>query len=121
MKIKAIFLLAAMFPLASCMAANDTAQMPVIVGGYGVTEITEDVKTAALFAVQTQSKRENKQLELLEVSKAMQQVVAGMNYQLELTLKNGEAQYHATVIVFRSLDAHYKLVSWQWLPTQGAM
>lgn len=121
MKIKMTFLLFTICLLASCMSANNAASVPVIVGGYGATAITEDVKAAALFAVQTQATRENKPLELLEVSKAMQQVVAGMNYRFELTVKKGEAQYHATVIVFRSLDAHYKLVSWQWLPAEGAM
>ena len=120
MKIKNILLLvAAICPMSSCMSsANDLSLKPVIAGGYGDAEINEEIKKIALFAVQTQSNREKRPLELVEISKAMQQVVAGMNYRLELTVKSAETQYRATAVVFRSLNATYELTSWQWLPAE---
>jgi transcriptional regulator len=58
-----------------------------------------------LFALQTQAKFEHKAFELIEIANARQQVVAGMNYQFELTVKNGENLHHAMAIVFRDLDS----------------
>ena len=118
MKIKNAFPTLAICLLTSCMPTAPLSATPVIAGGYGDAEINNEIKSAALFAVQTQTKRENKQLELVEISKARQQVVAGMNYQLELTVKSAGSLYRANVIVFRSLNATYQLTSWQWLPTK---
>lgn len=116
MKIITAFQLLAIWLLTSCMATNDLYSASVIAGGYQAVAINNEIKAAALFAIQTQTKRENKAMELLEISNAKQQVVAGMNYQFELTVKSGETLYHATVVVFRSLNATYQLTSWQWLP-----
>lgn len=115
MNIKTAAQLLAICLLTSCMTTKELSSTPVIAGGYQTTEITNEIKAAALFAVQTQTKRENKKLELVEILNATQQVVAGMNYKFELSVKSGEMLYHATVIVFRSLNATYELTSWQWL------
>lgn len=120
MKIKNACQLLAICLLTSCMSTNNLSSAPVIAGGYGDAEINNEIKAAALFAVQTQSKREKQSLELIEISKASQQVVAGMNYQLELTVKNGKTLSYATVIVFRALNSTYQLTSWQWLPAKTA-
>ena len=105
-------------PIASCIQRNNLLLKPVIAGGYADTEVNEEIKKAALFAVETQLRREKKSFELLKISKVRQQVVAGMNYQFELTLKNGETHYQAAAIVFQSLKAGYELTAWHWLPTQ---
>jgi transcriptional regulator len=99
----------------ACSSHSDLSVAPIIVGGYQSVEISDEIKTAALFALQTQTKIENKPFELIEIKKATQQVVAGMNYQFELTVKSGENLRHAAVIVFRGLDSQYSLSAWRWL------
>jgi hypothetical protein len=115
MKTRTAFQLVAICLLTSCASAHNVPSEPVTVGGYADIEVNDEIKSAALFAVQTQAKRENKPLKLVEISKAKQQVVAGMNYQFELTVKSGETPRHATAVVFRSLQSSYELTSWQWL------
>jgi hypothetical protein len=122
MTIKTVVRLSAIFLLNACASANDASSppSPVIVGGYADTEVTQDVKAAALFAVQTQIKHESKPLELVKIAKAKLQVVAGINYQFELAVKSKDTLYYATAIVFKALDGTYKLTSWQWLSSEKA-
>lgn len=84
-------------------------------GGYSAVEITDDVKAAAEFAVQEQSKREAVVLELSEISNAERQIVAGVNYRLEIVVKGNGSERKARVVVFKDLKSHYKLTSWEWL------
>ena len=118
MKIKTASQLLTLCLLSSCMSTNDLIATPRIAGGYADTEINNDIKAAAEFAVQTQTKRDNKPLELLEISNARQQVVAGMNYEFEVTVKSAGALRSAAVVVFQSLHQTYELSSWQWLPAK---
>ena len=115
MKIKTVFPLLTLGLLTACSSHSDLSAAPMIVGGYQSVEISDEIKKAALFALQTQTKIENKSIELIEITKARQQVVAGMNYQFELTVKSGETLRHAAVIVFRGLDSQYALSAWRWL------
>lgn len=84
-------------------------------GGYSAVEITDDVKAAAEFAVQEQSKREAAVLELSEISNAERQIVAGVNYRLGIVVKGNGSERKARVVVFKDLKSHYKLTSWEWL------
>ena len=86
-----------------------------IPGGYSATALTEDVKTAAEFAVQEQSKRQAATLKLSNIFKAEKQIVAGVNYRLDIMVKQGRLVRGAKVVVFRDLKSHYKLTSWKWL------
>ena len=84
-------------------------------GGYFAAAITEDVKTAAEFAVQEQSKRETATLKLSNIFKAKKQIVAGVNYRLDIAVKANGSERKAKVVVFKDLKSHYKLTSWEWL------
>ena len=84
-------------------------------GGYSASALTEDVKTAAEFAVQEQSKRQPPTLKLNKIFKAEKQIVAGVNYRLHIIVKEGRSVRAAKVVVFRDLKSHYKLTSWKWL------
>jgi aspartic proteinase inhibitor len=86
-----------------------------IPGGYSAAALTEDVKTAAEFAVQEQSKRQPETLKLSNIFKAEKQIVAGVNYRLDIMVKQGRSVRGAKVVVFRDLKSHYKLTSWKWL------
>jgi len=70
-------------------AGNDaSAGLP---GGYQPIELNQpEVKAAADFAVQEQGKREGLALRLKAIAQAEEQVVAGMNYRLTLTVNKGE-------------------------------
>lgn len=118
MKIKKPLLPLTVCLLTSCMPSSDLFATSGIPGGYADTEINNDIKAAAVYAVQTQAQRDHKPLELLEISNARQQVVAGMNYQFEVTVKSAGTLRSAAVVVFQSLQQTYELTSWQWLPAE---
>ena len=84
-------------------------------GAYSTVGLSEDIKAAAEFAVQEQAKRDEVVLKLSNISKAERQIVAGVNYRLDVVVRrNGSAQ-KARVVVFKDLKSHYKLTSWKWL------
>lgn len=83
---------------------------PAIAGGYNTAEITDDIKAIATYAV---SQLGLTGAALASVDKAEQQVVAGMNFRLDLTLSDG-SRWH--VVVFRSLDQQLSLTSKEALP-----
>jgi hypothetical protein len=101
------------------------AQQP-IVGGYSEAAVTEKAVTdAADFAIGAQQKamQDSKgdkaiKLELVKITKAQQQVVAGMNYRLKLLVKvNGREQQAEAVVwwqAWRKPDP-YQLTSWKWI------
>jgi len=72
---------------------------------------TDDVKAAAEFAVQEQAKREVIVLKLRDISKAERQIVAGVNYRLDIVVKGTGSARKARVVVFKDLKSHYKLTS----------
>ena len=84
-------------------------------GGYSAVGGTDDVKAAAEFAVQEQANREAIVLELSDISKAEKQIVAGVNYRLDVVVKGSGSARKAKVVVFKDLKSHYKLTSWEWL------
>ena len=84
-------------------------------GSYAPAEVGKDAKTAAEFAVHEQAKREAIPLTLATIAKAEKQIVAGINYRLVLVVERSGSQRKAKVVVFRDLNAHYSLTSWQWL------
>jgi hypothetical protein len=59
-------------------------------GGYSAVGLTDDVKAAAEFAVQDQAKREAVVFKLSDISKAERQIVAGVNYRLEIVSKGAD-------------------------------
>ncbi len=86
------------------------------VGAYQPAEREKpEVKAAAEFAVQAQSKQEKTPIALQSIVKAHQQVVAGMNYRLTLSLIKDSELQNAEAVVFRGLDSRYELKSWQWM------
>lgn len=83
---------------------------PAISGGYSTVEPNDDIKAIATYAV---SQLGLSGATLASVDKAEQQVVAGMNFRLDLTLGDG-SRWH--VVVFRSLDQQLSLTSKEALP-----
>ena len=112
-----IILTGIVLALAFAHAADIPAETnaPSICGGYSRAEIDSGVKAAAAFAVGEQAKSTGKPLRLVEVVKAEQQVVAGLNYRLLLKVKEGDKIVRAEAVVWRKLDGSDALTSWDWL------
>lgn len=91
-------------------------------GGYAVAPAdSKDVRTAARFAVEARMKSATNSpaLRLAKVESAETQVVAGTNYRLVLTVREGKekSERRAEAVVWwqpwRSPDP-YQLTSWSW-------
>ena len=89
-------------------------------GGYSETPVTGAwVKAAAEFAIARQARTTATNLpalkiELVEIVRAEQQVVAGMNYRLRLKVRVKDEVREAEAVVWRKLSGKFKLTSWTW-------
>ena len=92
-----------------------TESVAMIVGGYQTTDITPKINKIAKFAIKAQNKQALTPLQLVSIDSAATQVVAGTNYKLSLTVKNDQTLSQAEVVVYRDLDGHKQLSSWNWL------
>ena len=95
------------------IADNDTPAKS-LPGGYAPAEVGKDAKAAAEFAVHEQAKRDAIPLTLATIAKAEKQIVAGTNYRLLLIVERSGSPRKAKVVVFRDLNSHYSLTSWEW-------
>ena len=100
----------------TALSASCAHQAP---GSYSKASHTDkDVQAAAGFAVKTQAKASRaKSLELIKVLKAEQQVVAGMNYKMQLSLKENGKSRTAEAVVWSQPTRKsnpYELTSWNW-------
>ena len=105
--------------LCSCVASSVAKREPIC-GGFSEAK-TDDpwVVAAADFAVKSQAKvmstpEKPVVLMLVKIQKAQQQVVAGMNYDLALKVKQDGAVKEATARVWRKLDGTHELTTWTW-------
>ena len=108
-QIAGIFLAFALFTFgaAVCPAQDEN----IIVGGYGNASTTDvQVVKAANFAVAAQKK---KSLKLVSILQAEQQVVAGLNYRMCLSLLSGGKPQQASTTVYLSLQNKYSLSEWK--------
>lgn len=81
-------------------------------GGFSKVEIDAETRAAAVFATQEISKKMNEPLELKAVASAERQVVAGLNYRLELDVTKNNRPFLVRAVVWRKLDGTMELISW---------
>jgi cystatin-C len=96
--------------------ANENTAKPAqssLPGGYSPAEINPEVQKAAEFAVKAQAKATGKPLQLVKILKVEQQVVAGLNYRLEIEVADGSKRLKARAVVWRKLDGSLALTSWE--------
>lgn len=79
-----------------------------------VDPFAPDVQEAARFAVQTFAVQNRRRILYKDVVQARQQVVAGLNFQLDLQVMQEGVVRSAQVIVWHQPDGHYKLSEWVW-------
>lgn len=104
------------FVLAICMMGftmqNTNAQ---IAGGFeSVSKTDPQVRAAAKFAVAAECKRTKRNITLVSIDSAAQQVVAGMNYKVCMQVRDGRHVRNATAVVWRNLQGGRSLRSWDW-------
>ena len=105
--------------LSNCLSASaimgDDTPHKGLTGGYAPAKVTQDVESAADFAVREQAKREVAPLKLTNIVKAEKQIVAGMNYRFILMVERRGSLREAKAIVFRNLNSRYSLTAWERL------
>lgn len=85
---------------------------PPLTGGFSEVKPDEECKVAANFAVGEISKKLNEPLSLRGIVTAERQVVAGLNFRLELDLTKSNQPFRVHAIVWRKLDGSMELTSW---------
>ena len=73
------------------------------------------VQEAARFAVQTFAVQNKARVLYKDVVKARQQVVAGLNFELQLQVTLEGASRSVIATVWRQPDGSYRLQAWEWM------
>ena len=74
-----------------------------------------EVQEAARFAVQTFAVQNKARVLYKDVTQARQQVVAGLNFELQLLVTLDGASRSVSATVWRQPDGSYRLQAWEWL------
>lgn len=113
-----VLLFLALFFVSAC-SPNKPVDVPPAqarVGAWAPTDaFNSDVQEAARFAVQTFAVQNKVRVLFREVTQARQQVVAGLNFQLQLQVTLDGVPKNVTVTVWRQLNGDYRLQSWDWV------
>lgn len=104
-----------------CAGAHASAAQDVpIVGGYGERPASDaGVAAAARFAVRERGRRTGRRVTLLAVRRAETQVVAGLNYRLRLSVREGRAAREVVAVVYQNLRQRLSLESWEPVASGG--
>jgi hypothetical protein len=88
--------------------------MPVPGGWSSVAVDDARVKIAAQRAVAAQALIDGTELKLVSIEAAQQQVVAGMNYKLRLSVGKGDQRRLGNATVWAKPNGSYELTEWSW-------
>lgn len=101
--------------VATGFLATQAVAAGMIVGGYSEADIGQaEIVKAAQFAVATKNaEMGSKRVKLVKIRKAEQQVVAGWNYRMCLSVKDKKHTYRALAVVYAQLSGTLSLTSWQ--------
>ena len=112
------------FPLLACLLLSSIAyasdpesksMSKPIPGGWSSVAVDDArVKIAARQAVAAQASIDGTELTLVAIEDAQRQVVAGINYKLTLSVKNGDQRQRANATVWGKLNGSYELTAWAW-------
>src|SRR5215204_4003996 len=111
---KRVLLAALVLVMLWAAAPSATAQEMPVVGGYGERPTSDTgVAAAAAFAVRERGRRTGRRVTLVAVRRAETQVVAGLNYRLLLSVREGRAARDVTAVVYQNLRQRLSLKSWE--------
>ena len=101
-------------------APTASAQDAPIAGGYSERRVNDrSVTAAAAFAVRERGRQTSRRVTLLSIKRAETQVVAGMNYRLLLSVREGGKVVDVTAVVFQNLSRRLSLESWEPVPARS--
>lgn len=112
----AFSLIAACSPEKPAAVSAPLSEAAPVAGAWAPADaFSPEVQEAARFAVQTFAVQNKARVLYKEATQARQQVVAGLNFELQLLVTlDGQAR-NARSTVWRQLDGTYLLASWDWL------
>ena len=98
------------------LIGHDAAAAGMMAGGYSPADPKQpEIIKAAQFAVQSKNALpESKPVALVKIRKAEQQVVAGMNYRMCLSVKDRRHAFRTLVVVYNDLSG--KMILTEWTP-----
>ena len=100
----------------STKSMSTDSGVPAVPGAWGpIDAFSPDVQEAARFAVQTFAVQNKQRVLFKDVTQARQQVVAGLNFELQLSVTLDGIPRTAQAVVWRQLNGVYSLHSWVWL------
>lgn len=96
-------------------AAESGVSAEEITGGYGDASVLDkDVRKAANVAIASRSRSTGKTLTLVRIVKAEVQVVAGLNYRVCMTVREGRKRSKTvTAVVYKDLRNRRTLSRWK--------
>ena len=102
--------------LSTTKSMSTDSGVPSVPGAWGpIDAFSPDVQEAARFAVQTFAVQNKARVLFKDLTQAQQQVVAGLNFELQLSVTLDGIPRTAQAVVWRQLDGTYKLQDWDWL------
>ena len=115
-------LIIAAFGLIFGCAANSFAQQPnyPMAGGWSSAGVTDkEVVAAANYAVKAEAAKTGSKIKLISIKCAERQVVAGMNYRINLSVETGKRGKKTLLpqtveaVVYKNLKQKYSLTTWK--------
>ena len=99
----------------AAVSAPHSETTPVAGAWAPADAFSPEVQEAARFAVQTFAVQNKARVLYKDVVKARQQVVAGLNFELQLQVTFDGASRSVSATVWRQHDGTYRLQAWDWL------
>jgi hypothetical protein len=110
---KRVLLTALAFVILWAAAPSAQAQEPPLAGGYSERSTRDrGVAAAAAFAVRERGRRTGRRVTLVSILRAETQVVAGLNYRLLLSVREGRLRLTVFADVHENLRRRLSLKSW---------
>ena len=111
----AFSLMAACSPEKPAAVSAPLSEAAPVAGAWAPADaFSPEVQEAARFAVQTFAVQNKARVLYKEVTQASQQVVAGLNLELQLLVTLNGTIRSVLVKVWRQSDGSYQLMSWVW-------
>ena len=112
----AFSLMAACSPEKPAAVSAPLSEAAPVAGAWAPADaFSPEVQEAARFAVQTFAVQNKARVLYKDVTQARQQVVAGLNFELQLLVTLDGANRSVSATVCRQPDGSYRLQAWEWL------
>lgn len=105
------FLVILLFSIVAASFYGETLGQGTLGGWHPIAPNDPEVQRAAVFAVQEQNRRTGGSLVLVQILSAEYQVVAGTNYRVQISARQGGVSRNFQAVVFRSLQNTHQLTS----------